>query len=91
MMTQRVFVSGRVQGVSFRDWALRAARDHRVTGWVRNLNDGRVELLVTGEDEAVAAMVEQLREGPPGARIDQLAAHPDQPDGAKGFTRRFTT
>jgi acylphosphatase len=88
--TQRVFVSGRVQGVSFRDWAVREARRHGVTGWVRNLNDGRVELLVSGAEDAVTAMVESIRNGPPGARVDNVTAQPDQADNARGFTRRFT-
>lgn len=89
-VAQRVFVSGRVQGVSYRDWAVKQARANGVTGWVRNLSDGRVEMLLIGEDDGIAAMVEALGTGPTGARVDNVAAQPDQPDNSRGFTKRFT-
>ena len=65
-----VVVSGRVQGVWFRA----AARDEAVrlglSGWVRNLPDGRVEGTFTGEEHALQRMLDWLRTGPPGARVD---------------------
>lgn len=89
-VVQRVFVTGRVQNTGFRDWAVRRAHEHGVTGWVRNLKDGRVELLVAGEDEAVVAMVDACRQGPPTARVDHLEANADSERAPKGFTKRFT-
>ncbi len=88
--TQRVFVSGRVQNIGYRDWVIRKAQALGITGWVRNRRDGRVELLVVGEDAASDAMIEALREGPPLARVDHVEAHVDSERPPKGFTKRFT-
>lgn len=71
----QVFVSGRVQGVAFR-WSTRStARALGVTGWVRNLDDRRVEAWIEGEPDAVAAMRAWLGEGPSAARVDHVEAH----------------
>ena len=67
-----VVVSGRVQGVNFRDAARRQARALGVTGWVRNRADGRVEAVFEGEEACVRRMVEWCREGPPAARVDEI-------------------
>ncbi len=64
-----VFISGRVQGVFFRSETRREARRHNVTGWVRNLPDGRVEAVIEGEKEGVDRLVEFCKRGPPGARV----------------------
>ena len=64
-----VFVSGTVQGVFFRQKTKREAESHGVTGWVRNLADGRVEAVFEGEEEAVKAMVEYSRHGPSAAWV----------------------
>jgi acylphosphatase len=91
MATQRIFVSGRVQGVGFRDWVVRTAQRTGLTGWVRNMRDGRVEILVSGEEEAVARLVEGCGEGSPLARVDHVEAFPAEGEKqAKGFTKRFT-
>ena len=69
----RVLVAGRVQGVGFR-WAVEdEARDAGVTGWVRNLPDGRVEAVFEGEEESVRRMVGICRRGPAVARVDDVA------------------
>ena len=79
-MTQRIcrhiLVSGRVQGVGYRWRAVEAARRFGVTGWVRNLPDGRVELVVDGEKAPVAAMVAWCRKGPKEARITGFSDAP---------------
>ncbi|UUL84164.1 acylphosphatase [Sphingomonas sp. S1-29] len=90
MATQRVYVSGKVQGVGYRDYMVRKAREHGVVGWVRNTRDGRVEMLASGEDDALAAFVEASRGGPMLCRVDNVEAHPDSEKPAKGFTKRFT-
>ena len=90
MATQRIYVSGRVQGVAFRDWTIRTAKKLGLTGWVRNLTDGRVEILADGEDEAIGALVDACREGPRLARVDHVSAVPDTDKPSKGFTKRFT-
>lgn len=65
----RYFVSGRVQGVWFRAGAQEAARALGLTGWVRNLPDGRVEVLACGEQPVLAAMRAWLHQGPEGADV----------------------
>ena len=87
---QRVFVSGKVQKTGFRDWVVRRAYELGLTGWVRNRNDGRIELLVVGDDDAANALIEACREGPPMARVDHVDAQPDTERPPKGFTKRFT-
>jgi len=67
---RRVVVSGRVQGVWFRDSCRSEAVTRGVAGWVRNRADGAVEAVFEGEPRAVAAMVDWCRHGPPRARVD---------------------
>ncbi|MDH5782196.1 MAG: acylphosphatase [Candidatus Bathyarchaeota archaeon] len=64
-----VYVSGRVQAVFFRSETQDEAVRHDVTGWVRNLPDGRVEAVFEGEKENVGKLIEFCRRGPPGARV----------------------
>lgn len=79
MPTKHVFVSGKVQGVYFRDTTRKRAAEHGVDGWVRNLPDGRVEAVVEGDEQALQAMVEFFHEGPPAARVDDVEVE-DAPD-----------
>jgi acylphosphatase len=67
-----VFVRGRVQGVFFRTETKYTADSHGVKGWVRNLPDGRVEAVFEGEEEAVKALIEFCKRGPPGARVTSV-------------------
>jgi acylphosphatase len=69
-------VSGRVQGVGFRSFAQKRAREQKLVGWVRNLRDGRVELLAQGEEANLAILAKQLQEGPPGAQVRGVSAKP---------------
>ena len=62
-------VSGSVQGVFFRSETRRKARRNTVTGWIRNLPDGRVEAVFEGEKENVEKLIEFCKRGPPGARV----------------------
>lgn len=64
-----VFVSGRVQGVFFRQTTQQQAESHGVMGWVKNLPDGRVEAVFEGEEDAVRALVDFSRNGPRGAVV----------------------
>lgn len=70
-----IFVSGRVQGVFFRDSCQRKAKKLRVTGWVKNLPDGRVEILVEGEKEKVESMLNWARKGPIFAKVEGVQVH----------------
>jgi acylphosphatase len=68
----RFWVNGRVQGVGFRWFVRREAQELGLTGRVRNLPDGRVEVAVAGEPEALSAFRARLQGGPPGARVTRL-------------------
>jgi acylphosphatase len=72
MIARRATVAGRVQGVGYRFFAERAARELGVHGWVRNLPDGNVESVVEGEDEAVSRYLARLREGPRSGRVTDV-------------------
>lgn len=67
-----VFVSGRVQGVAYRYFAERLALEIRVTGWVRNLRDGRVEIMAEGDKPDLEGFLEFLRQGPRMAKVDNM-------------------
>ncbi len=67
-----VVVSGRVQGVFYRDTLRRRADDLGVSGWVRNLADGRVEAVFEGDAAAVKSAIDYAREGPPYARVSDI-------------------
>jgi len=85
-----VFIIGRVQGVFFRhETRLRAIRNN-VTGWIRNLPDGRVEAVFEGEKENVEAMIEFCRRGPPGAVVKNIEVIWESPKGEfKDFQIRY--
>ena len=65
-------IHGRVQGVGFRYFALRRARELEVRGWVRNASDGAVEVTAEGEAAALASLREALGRGPAGASVERI-------------------
>jgi acylphosphatase len=67
-------VNGRVQGVGFRYFVVREAQALGLAGWVRNLPDGRVEVLASGEPDIVSALEGRLWEGPPHSRVTSVEA-----------------
>ncbi len=82
---RHVLVTGRVQGVGFRWHACERGRALGLGGWVRNLEDGRVEAWLEGGAEALEAMLAWLRRGPPGAHVQDLLAREVAPRGLAGF------
>ncbi|MFN4013803.1 MAG: acylphosphatase [Reyranella sp.] len=87
----RLAITGRVQGVGYRDWAVATGQRLGLSGWVRNRTDGSVEALVVGEDDAVGKMIEACRRGPALARVDAVDVEPVDLDVLpSGFTRRPT-
>ena len=75
-----VLIRGRVQGVGFRAWTEVTALERRLQGWVRNRRDGAVEALFVGLNDAVLAMIDDCRAGPPGARVDFVDHREAAPD-----------
>lgn len=67
-----VIVEGRVQGVFFRDFTRKQANRFRVMGWVRNLMDGRVEIMAEGEEEDLKSFLEEVKKGPPLAIVEKI-------------------
>lgn len=88
VIARRVVVSGRVQGVFFRDSCQREASSRGVGGWVRNVDDGTVEAWFEGPAEAVSAMVEWCSSGPPRAEVSDVDVSDVEPSGASGFDVR---
>jgi acylphosphatase len=86
VIRRRLVVRGVVQGVGFRVSVARRA--HGVAGWVRNLPDGQVEVVLEGEADSVAAVEAFVREGPRGARVDDVEATDEEPAGLRGFEIR---
>jgi len=102
MKRTHVFISGRVQGVWFRAHTREKAEELGISGWVRNLPDGRVEAVFEGEDEKVDEMVKWCHRGPkvdemvkwchrgpPLSRVEKVDVEYETPKGEKGFTIRY--
>lgn len=68
----RVLVSGRVQGVNFRNSTLEQARSKGISGYAKNLSDGRVEVVACGDESALEWLLEWLHKGPSSARVDEV-------------------
>ncbi len=84
----RLGITGRVQGVGYRDWTMATAQRLGLKGWVRNRVDGSVEALVVGDDDAVGKMIEACRRGPTLAKVDAVDVEPVDLDVLPpGFTR----
>jgi acylphosphatase len=89
MRRVRAIVTGRVQGVAFRASTVEEARMHGLTGWVRNLADGAVELEAQGDEARITALLAWCAHGPPAARVagvtvDDCAVIADE----RGFVQR---
>ena len=83
-------ITGRVQGVGYRAWALGEARRLGLRGWVRNRRDGSVEALVTGDENSVEAMIMACRGGPRLARVEEVTVGEADDGGSLDF-RPLTT
>ncbi|WP_276254195.1 acylphosphatase [Halomontanus rarus] len=84
-----VFVSGTVQGVFYRATTRDTAGEHGVDGWVKNLEDGRVEAVFEGPENAVESMVEWCHEGSPAADVESVDVEYEDPQGEDGFEIRY--
>lgn len=90
LTARRFFVSGHVQGVFFREWTVSKAREIGLSGWVRNLSDGRVEVYAIGEDEPIDRLARQLRKGAPASQVTGVEAESAEVGQVNGFSRRQT-
>lgn len=89
LVARRFLIAGRVQGVGFRFFVREAAQVENLAGSVANRPDGRVEVVVEGDQEAVARFERRLYLGPPGARVEDVQVSNEAPGGrAHEFTIR---
>jgi acylphosphatase len=89
IVAKRFLVSGHVQGVGFRYFVQDHAAAEGVHGWVRNLPDGRLEVMIEGDDESVLRVERAIRRGPPHAHVDNVVVEAAVPSGrATGFSIR---
>lgn len=84
-----VFVSGKVQGVGFRDSTVDEAKKRGASGWVQNLPDGRVEAVFEGSKEAIEIMISWCNLGPLPARVTGVDVEYEEPEGIEGFEARL--
>jgi acylphosphatase len=87
-IAKRIRVKGRVQGVFFRAWTRDEAQTLGISGWVRNCSDGSVEGQLEGPEEAVEELIDLMREGPPGARVQSVEVEESDPEGWGSFDVR---
>ncbi len=88
VVRRHVVVTGRVQGVFFRDSMRQLAEDRGIAGWVSNRADGALEAVFEGSEANVIELLTFCREGPPQARVETVTANQEQPEGLSGFSVR---
>jgi acylphosphatase len=88
MISRRLLISGRVQGVFYRRWTETTARSLGLVGWVRNLGNGNVEIKVSGPDDRVEELIRRCWEGPPAAEVKDIQVEDAEVDAVQGFSAR---
>lgn len=88
LIRAHVWISGQVQGVAYRVSTAKIAIHLELTGWVRNLPDGRVEAVFEGAEAAIESMLRWCHEGPPEAIVEQVKASYETPEGLSSFNIR---
>lgn len=82
-----VRISGKVQGVCFRDWTQSQATQRHISGWVRNKRDGSVEAMISGSPIHIQEMLNAFKSGPQAAQVASVDAKPCDPPHEAGFRR----
>jgi len=85
VVRRHLWVSGKVQGVWYRGACAEQAHDLGVSGWARNLPDGRVEVVAEGNPDAVERLVAWCRQGPPSALVSAVEDRTEPPEALAGF------
>jgi acylphosphatase len=88
MTAKRLIVRGRVQGVFYRNWTIEQARALGLTGWVRNLLSGEVEIFANGADADVAELIQRCRRGPAAALVEEVQVADAVPEPLERFEKR---
>jgi acylphosphatase len=90
MVSKRLLIGGKVQGVFYRGWTEATARSLGLTGWVRNLRNGEVEIHVTGPQDRVEELIRRCWEGPPAARVTGVQVEDIEAEAIPGFSAQST-
>jgi acylphosphatase len=88
MKSLHLLISGRVQGVGFRDWLIHEATKRGLAGWVRNVNHDKVEAVIYGQDDGVDDCAQRCWQGPNLAKVNDISITDTPPPSETGFTRR---
>lgn len=88
MIARSILIEGKVQGVYFREWAVRAAQELDVAGWIRNRRDGRVEAYAVGSPGSVERFVKRMHEGSPASEVERVLAEEAPVEELHSFLRR---
>lgn len=89
-VTKHIIITGRVQGVGFRNFTRNKARLYGLKGWVRNADEGTVEVLVSGSEESMNSFIDLLSEGPPAAYVKNIEQSEAPPmPGQENFSVRY--
>ena len=88
---KRLYISGRVQGVGYRAYFMKHARELALKGWVKNSDNGQVEAVIVGEKSKVKMMLEFARKGPSWSRVDQVVEQKERSGqgGYQGFQIKY--
>jgi acylphosphatase len=87
-IVRHLIIKGHVQGVFYRGWTVKTAQALGLAGWVRNLANGDVEVLVQGNDTDVARLIDMAWQGPAAARVDDIAVKTGEIGDLSGFEQR---
>jgi acylphosphatase len=90
MKSLHLLITGRVQGVGFRDWLIREAKRLSLSGWVRNIGADTVEAIIAGPDEAIDLCLQRCWRGPALAEVTDIHIEEAPPPAEPGFARRST-
>ena len=90
MIRRHLIITGKVQGVFYRDWMVGQARSLGLDGWVRNRADGSVEAVVQGAPEKVETMIARAHQGSPPSRVADVVVRDAAYEMLAGFEKRPT-
>lgn len=88
MIARSIQMESKVQSVYFREWAVKIAQELDVAGWIRNLQDGRVDVYAVGDETAIERFTRRLHEGSPASDVDKVTTQPAELLTLHTFLRR---
>ena len=86
-MKKHLLISGKVQGVGFRNWLYMKATEKKIVGWVKNTTKGEVEALLIGDSDVINEIIKKCEIGPPSSRVTEIKTQDYKQD---YFSKTFT-